>query len=122
MKVRVRNPIYAKRHVYASYMHIPEFYDREGDQVPAPKWAEPGTICLTTGDPSFPVRTIHPSMIVSIDDAPMVRTESRPESRIVEVQGSKGSVYSVTITAHSRSCNCPGYAYRRSCRHIGMAA
>lgn len=122
MRVRVRNPIYDRRHVYASYVYIPEFYDREGEQVPAPKWAEPGTICLTTGDPAFPVRTIHPSMIVSIDDEPVQETKKDPEIRVVEVPGSKGSVYSVTITPMGRTCNCPGYSYRRSCRHIGMAA
>lgn len=122
MRVRVRNPIYSKRHLYASYLHIPEFYDREGEIVPSPKWAEPGTICLTTGDPMFPVRTIHPNLIISVDDVPVEEKVTKPETRIIDVPGSKGAVYSVTITPHGRSCNCPGYSYRRSCRHIGLAA
>lgn len=122
LRVKVRNALWSRRHLYAKYMYIPEFYLRVGQQVDPPKWAEPGTICLTTGDPNFPVRTIHPSLIVSINDEENIPQNSvDTETRVVEVKGGKGQTYHVTITAHSRSCTCPGYMFRRSCRHISEA-
>lgn len=121
MRVRAKNPIYGMRKAYASYMHIPEYHDYEGDQVQAPKWAEPGTICITTGDLAFPVRMIHPDNIISVDEvAYEPKIEGGP--RIVEVKGSRGGTYQVTITKHGRSCTCPGYGFRRSCKHIAEAA
>lgn len=121
MKVRAKNPIYPMRHAYASYVHIPEFNDWEGEQVQAPKWAEPGTICLTTGNSSFPIRMIHPDNIISVDEVTYT-PKSEDATRIVEVRGSRGGSYLVTITKHGRSCNCPGYGFRRSCRHTAEAA
>lgn len=41
-------------------------------------------------------------------------------STVVEVAGSKGSVYQVDTLAGT--CSCPGYTYRGSCRHIALAA
>jgi hypothetical protein len=120
MRVTVRNPKYAKRHLWGFYQ--PEFFFYEGEQVPKYKWSEDGTICLTTGDARWPVREIHPSVIVSIDDvappAPVVETTTRT----VEVAGSKGSVYHVTISPQGRSCTCSGFQFRKSCKHTKEVA
>ena len=35
-----------------------------------------------------------------------------------EVQGSKGSKYAVRLSGGVWSCSCPGYSFRRKCRHI----
>ena len=34
------------------------------------------------------------------------------------VTGSKGDVYSISFKNEVYTCNCPGYGYRRRCRHI----
>ena len=67
MRIKVKNLLWEKRHLYAAGV-IREFYEYTGTQVPAPKSAVPGAICLTTGEKTFPVRMIDPAYIVSIDD------------------------------------------------------
>jgi hypothetical protein len=37
LKVRVINPLYEKRHLYASYVSIPEYNDYVGELLPPPK-------------------------------------------------------------------------------------
>jgi hypothetical protein len=121
MRVTVRNPFFAARARYAFPQR--EFFTFEGEQVDPPKGHEPGTIAITTGYESFPVRVIHPSDIVSIDDRTVETQVIGPRSREVQVQGSKGSVYTVTINrSGGRSCTCAGFQFRKSCRHIAEAA
>jgi hypothetical protein len=38
------------------------------------------------------------------------------KSQLIEVQGSKGNVYSVDPEA--RTCTCPGFTFRGACKHI----
>lgn len=119
MRVVVRNEKYPKRHLWATPQQ--EFFVYEGDPVPAYKWSEQGTVCLTTGDPRWPVREIHPQNIVSIDETPQqVKPKTDTETWVVE--GSRGAKYTVTVGPHGRSCTCPGFGFRRSCKHTQKAA
>ena len=34
------------------------------------------------------------------------------------VKGSKGNLYSVRLTEGTYTCSCPGFGFRRKCRHI----
>ncbi len=121
MRVKVKNLLWDKRHLYAVGV-IREFYEYEGNQVPAPKGAAPGTICLTTGQTKFPMRRLDPAYIVSIDNTEVVAPAVYQEIRVVDIAGSKGKTYQVTITPTGRSCTCSGYEFRKSCKHIGIAA
>ena len=118
MRVTVRNYKYAKRELWG--FPQPEFFVYEGEQVPAYKWSEPGTICLTTGIAAWPVREIHPDMIVSIDDTPVESKPKPTEEKIIQIAGSKGSTYFLTIGPRGRSCSCPGFQFRKSCKHTAM--
>lgn len=116
MRVIVRDPRWNRRSAYA--FHFPETYIREGDVVPTPKWAVPGTVCIATGDPKFPVSMIDPSMIVSIDD---VVAEERPsDTKTVVIAGSKGASYTVTRSPTGTTCTCAGFGFRKSCKHISL--
>ena len=118
MRIVVRDPRWERRDAFGYW--FPETYVREGEVVPTPKWAEPGTICLTTNEPHFPVRMIHPSMIVSIDD---VVAEERPSDiKVYTVAGSKGNTYTVTAGPKSITCDCSGFQFRKSCKHLAIAA
>ncbi len=35
-----------------------------------------------------------------------------------EVKGSKGNIYNVRVSAGQWFCSCPGFGFRRKCRHI----
>tara|TARA_B000000557_G_scaffold211467_1_gene177513 strand:+ start:541 stop:858 length:318 start_codon:yes stop_codon:yes gene_type:complete len=41
-----------------------------------------------------------------------------PDVRTYEVQGSTGSTYTVTQDGDTWTCTCPGFGWRRKCRHI----
>lgn len=46
-----------------------------------------------------------------------VATISKPVT--VEVPGSKGAVYHVTTYPNGRkTCTCPGYTFRKTCKHL----
>jgi len=47
--------------------------------------------------------------------------ESAPQSsevRSYEVQGSKGDTYTVTDNGGTWTCTCPGFGWRRKCKHV----
>lgn len=115
MRVVVRNPNYKKRHLWA--FPQPETFVYEGEQVPKYKWSEPGTICLTTGNPDWPIRELHPDNIISIDDAVQVN-KKKQDTTIFHISGSKGQTYTVTVGPYGRSCTCPGFGFRKSCKHV----
>lgn len=120
MRIKVKNLLWDKRHLYAVGV-VREFDEYEGTQVPAPKGAAPGTICLTTGQSKFPIRMISPEYIVSIDNTEVVAPVVSQEIKVVDIVGSKGKTYQVTITPTGRSCTCSGYEFRKSCKHICLA-
>tara|TARA_B100001094_G_scaffold243947_1_gene240094 strand:+ start:519 stop:836 length:318 start_codon:yes stop_codon:yes gene_type:complete len=40
------------------------------------------------------------------------------EVRTYEVQGSKGNTYTVTQDRDTWTCTCPGFGWRRKCKHV----
>jgi hypothetical protein len=40
----------------------------------------------------------------------------KQQSNLITVKGSNGNVY--TVDPESKSCNCPGYTFRGSCKHV----
>ena len=40
----------------------------------------------------------------------------KEKSTIIKVSGSKGNIYSIDTA--DKTCTCPGYMYRGSCKHI----
>ena len=39
-----------------------------------------------------------------------------------KVKGSKGNVYTVTKNKSSYTCTCPGFTFRKSCKHVSSAS
>ena len=46
------------------------------------------------------------------------KTVSTARENSWSVKGSKGNVYTVKLSEGVYSCSCPGYGFRRKCRHI----
>ena len=53
---------------------------------------------------------------IPLDPNPFTEPEQAPEPMVVEVKGSKGNSYFVNI--EERTCTCPGFTYRGSCKHV----
>jgi hypothetical protein len=116
MYVKVRNPMFKRAHLYASGVQR-EFDYFEGELVATPKWVEYPAIALTTNESKFKFRIIPKEDIVEINGK--VNTEQlQSKTREVIIKGSKGDTYTVSIDKDSYSCNCSGFMFRRSCRHI----
>ena len=118
MRVIVRNPLYTKRHLYAFTQ--PETFEFHGDIAPVPAALAGDNVGLTTGDRQFPIRVIAKADIISMDDVAQ-HHEAPKGDKITIVQGSKGSVYTVSIGRSGNTCTCPGFKFRNSCRHIADA-
>lgn len=116
MRVQVRDYRWENRAAW--FIEFPEFYFYEGTEVKPGKWENPAEVlCMTTGNPAFPVRSIRRKYIVSIDGG-TVQPVSVPSVRQVTVPGSKpGSEYVVTVSNGKYECTCPGFGFRKTCKH-----
>ena len=38
--------------------------------------------------------------------------------KVWRVEGSKGNIYTIKLSDGAYSCTCPGFSFRRKCRHI----
>jgi hypothetical protein len=43
---------------------------------------------------------------------------SVPGEKTWSIEGSKGNLYSVKLSDGVYTCSCPGFGFRRKCRHI----
>ena len=114
--IKVSNPQWPNRHRYASYLNIPEFNEYTGTVV-RERWYGPDQIGITSDQPGLKVRVIDTDRIVGFGG------NSKPavtETKIWTVEGSRGSTYVVTATKQEYDCSCPGFQFRRACKHVNQ--
>lgn len=114
--IKVRNPLYRVRDRYAHGVAGPEFNVYTGTIVHE-KWYGDDKIGITSDARGLPVRVIDRSRIVEVGGATIDYTSVKSDRITKTVQGSKGNTYIVTAENGKVSCSCPGYSYRKSCRH-----
>ena len=114
--IKVRNALYDVRDRYANGYVGPEFNEYTGTIV-SEKWFGAEEIGITTGNPSFPFRRIHRSRIVEIAGAKIDYVPVKSDRITKTVEGSKGQTYIVTAENGKATCTCPGYSFRKSCKH-----
>ncbi len=112
MLVRVRNPEHAREGVW--FFEQPEFFEYTGEEV-ALKQATPDELALSTGNPEWPIRVIQRKYIVAINGQEYRAETAQAQTKIVK--GSKGQEYVVTNANGKWHCTCPGFQFRRSCKH-----
>lgn len=115
--IKVRNALYDVRHRYANGYVGPEFQEYTGT-IMREKWFSDDEIGLTSDTPGIKIRRINKSRIVEVNTATFDYTPVKSSRETIVVQGSKGNTYVVTKENGKVSCSCPGYSYRKSCRHI----
>tara|TARA_B100001250_G_C19333995_1_gene585974 strand:- start:92 stop:406 length:315 start_codon:yes stop_codon:yes gene_type:complete len=60
----------------------------------------------------------------AFDDLPKYMTYKPLEiapvtgEKVWRVEGSKGNIYTIKLSDGTYSCTCPGFGFRRKCRHI----
>jgi hypothetical protein len=120
MKITVRNPLYPIRDRY--FFDIPEFREYEGVETTLKHIDSLQYLCLTTGIKDFPVRVIDRTMIVNSEKQPLFALdEFFGVTERLKVEGSKGAVYELTKTNGKWACTCPGFEYRKDCKHVRNA-
>jgi uncharacterized Zn finger protein len=119
--IKVQNVMWRVRDRYAAGVIGPEFNIYTGTIV-REKWFGADEIGITTGNPDFAFRRIKRNRIVAVNEKTVDYTPIKSDRIEITVQGSKGNTYVVTKENGKVSCSCPGYSYRKSCRHITEAA
>lgn len=114
--IKVKNIMWPIRHRYGYYVG-PEIVEYTGT-VMRQKWFKPDQIGLTTGDPNHPFRVINIERIVEVGGFKVDYSETENKTITKTVQGSKGATYVVTKNGNNVHCTCPGFSFRKSCRHI----
>jgi len=88
----------------------------------ATRFTPPNFVRIVTDfDSPVRIREISMDRITNIEYAdgtvPTVETV-KDDVRTWVVEGSKGSRYTVVRTKNLWTCTCPGYQFRKSCRHV----
>ena len=118
--IKVKHPLWDVRHLYARGVAGPEFEYYSGAVIQH-KYSTPDEITITTSDPRVAFRRIHRSRIVEVNNTKIEYVvPSAPKT--ITVQGSKGDTYIVTKQNGKVSCTCSGFTFRKSCRHLALAA
>ena len=120
MQVKVLNPRYKQRDLY--FYPIEEFNYYEGVETTLKHVDSKQYLCLTTGLKDFPVRVIDRTMIVNSEPQKLfILDEFFGVTERRTVKGSKGNTYELTKTNGKWTCTCPGFEYRKDCKHVRAA-
>lgn len=115
--IKVRNSLYDVRDRYANGYVGPEFNEYTGIVVHE-KWYGDDRIGLTTDMKHFPVRVLNRANIIEVMGAKVDYTPVKSSRETITVQGSKGNTYIVTKENGKVTCTCPGFGFRKTCKHV----
>lgn len=76
---------------------------------------------LTPQDARMPTRVIALGRVIAMKYADGTRARASTVSdavKVWQVQGSGKNVYTVTQRGNTKSCTCPGFTFRRACKHV----
>lgn len=101
--------------------HPRDYSTFKGKVLPSNYWDAPNTFKVTTGDPSWPVAVIPLPRVTDLKVLEgKLSKKILDEVKTLVVQGSKGKSYTVTKTGNKYSCTCPGFTFRRACKHLKL--
>lgn len=112
IRVQVRNP-FAARQIPPQ----PELTEYAGRVLDPYRWLTDREFCMT-GDEAWPIRVMNLSLIEDIQFLSGTGQEIDTTAQSWQVAGSRGNTYTVNRTRSTWICTCPGFQFRKSCRHI----
>lgn len=119
--IKVKNILWPYRHLYAPGV-VQNEYNIYTGTIMRERWFDNDEIGITTGNPEFPFRRINRERIVEVNGAVVEYTKPVDTKTVsITVQGSKGNTYVVTKEGNKKSCTCPGFSFRRTCKHLELA-
>lgn len=75
-----------------------------------------------TGEKYITYRVINMKYVKDLEILGQDTEEIQQSVRTVQIEGSRGNAYSVTVeNGVPKSCTCPGFQFRRQCRHLKEA-
>ncbi len=118
--IKVENLLWHSRHLYASGVVGSQFNYYTGT-IMRERWFDADEIGITTGNPDFPFRRIRRERVLEVNGATVVFSPPpKVERTVTTVAGSKGNTYTVIREGSRASCTCPGYSFRKTCKHLAM--
>ena len=73
----------------------------------------------TPQTPEYPLRAIALARVIALEYADGSAPPTTPSDvRVWQVEGSRGTVYTVTEAQGQRRCTCPGFQFRKDCKHV----
>lgn len=91
----------------------------EGTVVPKYKWLNDRQFCMT-GDDTMKIRVIDMEFVKDIELLSGSVKNVDTDVKVYEVAGSKGNKYIVTKDSKGWDCTCPGFVFRKNCRHLDL--
>ena len=88
-----------------------------GQVLKSYKWLTDREFCMS-GDDAWPTRVINLGNVVRLDIESGSAVAIDTSTQTWEVQGSRGDRYLVTRDSQGWSCDCKGFQFRKTCKHI----
>jgi hypothetical protein len=105
-----------------SYHRSGSYFEHEitGEQLTNIKWLTPDEIAISNPNHPNGFSILHKKNIVWIRDSLGKKATVKVDADYQQwtVKGSKGNEYLVIRSKGQYNCSCPGFTYRKSCRHI----
>ena len=95
----------------------PDHHLYEGKVLPPYKWLNDRQFCMS-GDNDWPIRVITMEFVEDIIILNGSFKDINTGVKTFEVAGSKGNKYIVTSNNSGWNCTCPGFQFRRQCKHV----
>lgn len=95
----------------------PTSLEYEGKVLPSYSWLTDRQFCLS-GNKDWPIRVLNMDYIENIELLAGSFKEVNTDTKVYEISGSKGSKYIVTSNNKGWTCTCPGFQFRKQCKHV----
>jgi hypothetical protein len=107
-------------HRMATFWADTEYHEITGEVINSPSWLKPTEFAVSNLNHPNGFSVINMTNVVDIRDADgrEYKFTTDPSVRVWTVTGSKGDEYTVKCQDGEYSCSCPGFMYRKHCRHI----